>query len=397
MEASQSAMDAAKRKRLTAGILVLIAVYGLTNNFQSVAMNRVVDSFHLTGGSQGIMSSMINVGCMLAMLTAPLLQGRVRKAALLITAALLQTLAFLGLGVTSSYGSMILVSILLGLGFGWLDTSCNSAMVDAHPQNSSFFLGLLHGAFGVGSLISPLLVTALLAALVWQKVSLVMGACCLAGGLVYLFIAPFSFKSDISVKREQPLGAKDILAFLSRKKNLLLLVAGVLYAATQTALTVWLVRYMTLRFQAETLGATALSVYWICATISRFTAPRIRMRPLKLFFWGALLSCLFQAVGVLSGSGVLMCVMVGGVGLVSGQCIPMILGECTAGYEGMTSLPTSVMLFTMCLARILIPVIMGAVCDGVSITAAMLLPVITGLLAALSALGVLKGKFVSAN
>lgn len=375
-----------RRGRLTAAILLLITVYGLANTFQSVVMNQVVDSYGLTGGQQGILSSMINVGSIAAMLTATLLQGRIRKMLLLLAATILQALAFFALGIPGSLMGMIITGIVLGLGFGWTDTCCNSAMVDVHPTRSSFFLGLLHGGFGVGSLLCPLVVMAMLGVMGWRQVSLWMGALVLLAGLVFSILGLRRTDSAKQDNREQKLSARQIRAYLGNGRNLMLVLAGVMYAATQTGLTVWLVRYMTLRYQAESLGATALSIYWVCATVSRFVAPQIRLKPIILFMLGALLSCVFQTGGVLVGSPVFMCVMVCCVGLVSGQCLPMLIGESTMGYEGMTTLPTSVLLFSMCIARILMPLMMGMISDGVSVSVAMLSPAVTGLLAAIAAL-----------
>lgn len=371
--------------RLTAAILFLITIYGFANTFQSVVMNQVVESYGLTGGQQGILSSMINVGCIVAMLTATLLQGRIRKTLLLLAAVILQALAFFALGIPWSLTGMIITGIVLGLGFGWADTCCNSAMVDVHPERSSFYLGLLHGGFGVGSLLCPLVVTAMLALMGWRQVSQWMGALMLFTALVFALLGLRRTDAGRQTVQEQKLNAGQIRAYLGNGRNLMLVLAGVMYAATQTGLTVWLVRYMTLRYQAESLGATALSIYWICATVSRFVAPRIRLKPILLFMFGALLSCVFQAGGVLVGNPVFMCVMVSGIGLVSGQCLPMLIGESTADYEGMTTLPTSVLLFTMCIARILMPLVMGVISDGVSVSGAMLAPAVTGLLAALAA------------
>ena len=142
---------------------------------------------------------------------------------------------------------------------------------------------------------------------------------------------------------------------------------------------------MTLRYDAETLGSTALSIYWICVTVSRFAAPRIPMRPLKLFLYGVLASVVFQTIGVLSGSAIVMCVMSGLVGLVTGLCIPMLVAENAVGQEGNTSLATSMLLVTMCFARILVPIVMGSISSEISVSFSMLLPAFTAALSALFA------------
>jgi MFS family permease len=384
-----SVQNRAKRT-MSFGILMLIGVFGLTNSFQSVVMNRVVDAYQLTGGAQGIMSSMINLGSILAFFAAPMLQGRLKKASMLIIACLLLAASFFLLGGTQVFAAMIAASILAGIGFGWLDTNCNAVMVDLHPENSASYLGLLHGGFGVGSLISPLLITALFSVITWRGVSFVMGAVVAVTGMAFLAIMARSKRNTPASAPEQPLTFAATRAFLTKRKNVLMLVSGMLYAITQSGLLIWLVRYMTLQYGAETLGSTALSIYWVCATLSRFFAPRIPMRPLKLFVLGALLSCVFQTVGVLSGSPVVMCVMVGIIGLVTGHCVPMLLSEITHGQQGNSALAASATLVSMCFMRILVPVGMGAIAGAVNISVAMLTPAVSGALAGILALVVLR-------
>lgn len=384
----------ARQKRatnaLTAGIVLLIAMFGITNSFQSVVMNRVVDTYHLSGGAQGIMSSMINIGSILAFLSAPLLQGRVKKTTMLLLACVLMVISFFVLGTNSLYAGMIFTSILTGIGFGWIDTNCNAVMVDLHKENSSSYLGLLHGGFGVGGLIAPIMITALLTIITWQRVSLIMSGIVVVAGLIFLLLLSFSTKASASPVREKPLTMAVIREFLFHRKNVLLLIAGMLYAITQSGLLIWLVRYMTLRYNAESLGAAALSIYWVCGTLSRFFAPRLPIRPLKLFLYGTLLSCVFQTIGVLSGSPVVMCVMVGIIGLVTGHCVPMLISEITAAQTGNTALATSASLVTMCLMRIIFPVLMGMLADWTSITTMMLTPAVSGALAVLFAYLILR-------
>ena len=391
METTRAAAPANRaEKALTIGVLLLISMFGLTNLFQSVVMNRVVDTYHLTGGAQGIMSSMINVGSILAFFAAPMLQGRLKKTTMLLIACLLLSISFLLLGVTKMFAAMIAASVLTGIGFGWLDTNCNAVMVDIHPQNSASYLGLLHGGFGVGGLIAPLMITGLLAVISWRSVSIVMGAIVVFAGLIFSTILAFSSKGTPASAPERPLSISATRSFFSQRKNVLMLLAGMLYAITQSGLLIWLVRYMTLRYNAEALGSTALSIYWVCATLSRFFAPRLPLRPLKLFVIGTLLSSVFQAIGVLSGSPTVMCVMVGIIGLVTGHCVPMLLSEISVGQQGNTALAASATLVSMCFMRILVPIAMGEVADSLSISIAMLTPAVSGALAGLMALFVLR-------
>ena len=57
---------------------------------------------------------------------------------------------------------------LLGAGNNITDSCCNSYIVDLHPTDNSKYLNLLHGFFGVGGLITPLLITWILNRSGWR-------------------------------------------------------------------------------------------------------------------------------------------------------------------------------------------------------------------------------------
>ncbi|HAX40421.1 MAG TPA: hypothetical protein DCY10_06070 [Clostridiales bacterium] len=385
-------MDASRRsvRLLTAGVVMLISVYGLLSNYQSVVLNSVVESYRLVGGAQGLMSSMINIGAVAAFITAPMLQGRIRKTTMLLLGAAVLVLSFFLLGAGRAVAALIGACLLTGIGFGWVDANCNAVIVDLHHDKSAKFLGLLHGGFGVGGLIAPILISALLAVMSWHAVSYLMGVLIALAGLAFLLLLAAARKGVPVAKKEQPLTFAAVKAFLFQRKNALMLLATIHYAVAQSGLLIWIVRYMTLRYNAEALGSVALSIYWVCATLSRFFAPRLPIRPLKLFLLGVLLTCVFQAIGVLSGSAVVMCVMSGVIGLVSGHCVPMILSEASSDNPGFSSLIASSFLISIFATNIFAPLFMGALASWAGLDTMMLTPAASAAFSALIVLIILR-------
>ena len=375
---------------LTAGVILIISIYGLLSNYQSVVLNSVVESYHLAGGAQGLMSSLINIGAVCAFLTSPMLQGRVKKTTLLLTGAIILVFSFFLLGAGRALVQLIVASLLTGIGFGWLDANCNAVMVDLHQDNSAKFLGFLHGGFGVGGLLAPILISALLAVMSWHTVSFLMSTLIALASFAFILLL-------LNAKRGVPVAPKDpkltisgVKAFLTRRKNAQMLISIMLYAITQTGLLVWIVRYMTLQYHAEALGSVALSLYWVFGTISRLFAPRLRMRPLFVYLMGLILACVTQTVGVLSGSAVVMCAMCGLNGLVSGHCVPMIHSEASTDNPGNSSLIASSFLVSICATNVVAPLFMGALASWTSINVMMLAPAVSAALAALIVLNIFR-------
>jgi len=124
--------------------------------------------------------------------------------------------------------------------------------------------------------------------------------------------------------------------------------------------------------------------------VNRFIAPRLRVKPLVLIMGGGLTAAVFLGVGILSNSAIIMCLCMGVLGLVTGHFMPMVVAECAAGYHGSTTLTTSVVMFVMGISRVVVPLLMAALTDAVSIHVGMALPILAGVLVALFAVGALR-------
>ncbi|CAI5755808.1 unnamed protein product [Candida verbasci] len=70
------------------------------------------------------------------------------------------TICYLVVSTKPPFISLLLVYFLNGIGFGSLDASLNTWMGNLHDSNQ--LLGILHGCYGIGSLVSPSLITYLL-------------------------------------------------------------------------------------------------------------------------------------------------------------------------------------------------------------------------------------------
>ncbi len=378
-------------KGVTAAILVTAFLYAFVNSISSVLLNEVVAAFSLTGAAQGLLSSMLSVGYMLALLVNPLFQGRTEKLFMLLLSGLLQVAMLLLSGSASSFAVFLTAIVLLGVGCGWLDGYINSCMIDFHPHDSPKYLSLLHGLFGVGSLLAPLLMQALLLGISWRGVFFAIAAMT-AGAMLCVALARRGAKGLDSRQqaREERLSLQQFGGYLRKKRNLLLLACGAMCAVVQTGLTCWIVRYMLLVHNNDALGATCLTVYWVAATVNRFLAPHLRVRPLLLILGGGALSAGLLALGILSGSAAVMCLCFGLLGLVTGHFMPMMVAECARGYQGSTTLTTSMYMFVTGIARVVVPILMADLSDAVSIQVGMSVPIFAGLLVILFAAGALR-------
>lgn len=378
-------------KRVTAAILLAAFLYAFVNAISSVLLNEVVDAFSLTGTAQGLLSSMLSAGYMLALLVNPLLQGRTDKLTMLFISGILQAVMLVVAGAAPSFALFLAAIVLLGAGSGWMDGYINSCMIDCHPHDSPRYLGLLHGLFGVGSLLTPMVMQALLGWSSWRGVFFtIAGLMAAAMVLVALARRGSGGSGGLRQTQETRLSWREFGGYLRKKRNLLLLACGAMCAMVQTGVTCWVARYMLLAHHNGTLGAACLTIYWVAATVNRFLAPRLRARPLLLILGGGALSAIFLTLGILSGSAAVMCACFGLLGLSTGHFSPMMVAECARGYQGSTTLTTSAYMFVTGVSRVIIPLLMAALTDAVSVEIGMAAPALAGVLAVLFAAGALR-------
>lgn len=386
-------LEEKQAKRFTISILVLIFSYSFVNNTPSLFMNSIISDYSLKGIADGSMASMASLGGLCVLVAMPFLQGRVKKWTMLLISGVLQTVIMLCFGFLSQYWLVLAAYILLGAGMGLVDSYGNSSIIDINKGKSSKSLGMLHGVYGVGAFISPFILQALLSYMKWTGVYYVMA------GFVALTVVFFIFETkreggteSVSNIDEPRLKLKEIGGYLKNRYNLLLIGGGVMFSASQTCVAVWIVHYMTVQFGRADLGATALSIMWLFSTISRFFAPRLKIRPLTQFIIGVGMIGIPAVIGILIGTPLALIIAFGVIGLFSGQCMPAIINIVTRDYPGRTSLPTSVMLFMMYIARIIMPLLMGLISAALTISTSMFLPLLTSFIGVLSALMALKIK-----
>lgn len=376
-------MGQKQAKRFTFSILMLMIGYAFINSTPSLFMNGMIKDFQLPNVEQGLISSIMNVGGLIALVSMPLLQGRVKKWTMLLISGLIQFVISLCLGTVPLFWFVLAAYLILGLGLGLMDSYANSCIADIN-NGSQKHMALMHGTYGIGAFAAPLIIQWLFEPprnLPWQTVNYMIAA--FVGALVLFFVLQTRRDSGIvsAASIDEPkLRMGEIKEYLKNKYNVQLIGAGVMYNASMAVSSLWVVRYATVTYNDATSGAVALSVCWLCSTISRFVAPALKKRPLKLFAIGVSSMGLLQMAGVLAGNQIMLIVAYGAIGLMSGQCMPMLMNELTIKYPGRTSLPTSVSLFFMYCARIIMPIVVGYIAAISNIAVGMLLPLITSLL-----------------
>lgn len=365
----------------TASTMALMAGFAMCATAMQVLVSQIIDEFQLVSAQQGLTNSVISLGNLLAVMSVPFLQGRVRKTLLLGVSGVIQTLMLVFTGASSSFYILLAACLFLGVGGGWIDNYANAVIVDIHRQNSAKYVGMLHGFYAVGAIFTPLVVQGVLLRASWRVAYFAIAI--VAAVLAVQFIGVMRASKKLlgqTTDAEQKLTAAQLGALLKDRYNLLVVLCACFYGASQNGLLTWLVRYMKLQFNAEALGSLTVSIFWVCATLSRFVAPRLRAAPMKIVAFGLAVAAATHTAGVLSGSPAVMLVMTAINGLASGQCLPMLIHVSLSRYPQNTSTPTALIVLINRVGLMVMPTVIGAAA-ALSMTFGMLLTSAASLLA----------------
>ena len=368
-------------RAVTSAAFISIFVYSIVVSMPGVLVNEIVYAFSLDGAEEGLMASLVSVGFVLSIFFTIMAQGRAKKTIVLSVAFAAQAVMLFASGFSPTFILFCIGCALIGFAGGFIDTYTNSAVVDVRKKESTKYLGYLHGFFGVGSVLAPLILFWALRYTDWRGLHYALAVASIAVVVAILILTRGSKKkSAVAAVREHVFTKNDLLAYFKMGRNIALNLAGFFAMFAIAGVMVWIVRYMRLQHDAEELGMLAMTVYWIFATLARFlTALFIKRAQLKFFALGGLLSSICILAGVLSGNPIILVIALGIFGFCSGHFIPVLVSECAIGYEGRTTFTTSILMSVMGVARIIAPIMMAFLSSQVGLTIAMMLPVVMAL------------------
>lgn len=155
-------------------------------------------------------------------------------------------------------------ALLFGLGGGCLDAGLNAYVADHHDARH---LNWLHGFYGVGTTIGPVLMTGLLlrgASWRWGYAALAVAACCVAA----LYLLTRRRWTVSALRRAAEPGSW--LAAVNHPLVRLQVVLFFVYTGLEVTLGQWTFSVFTARGAAAAEAGAWTTAYWGCFTASRF-------------------------------------------------------------------------------------------------------------------------------
>ncbi len=263
--------------RLVAVALAAFVLLGWADGSLGVAWPSMRSYFDRPLADLGLLLAFLSAGYLVASAGYGSAHRRAGTGPLLVVGCILFGIALTGLAVAPVWGLVAVSATLLGLGAGLIDTGMNAHAALAFDVRS---INLLHGAFGVGATIGPLVMTLSLGAgLAWRGG---YGVAALAQ-LAVVVVVWGSRRRWAAAESSAPDDEADPPR--RRSRRWLMLALFFLYTGAEVATGQW---SFTLLTEARGLP-TASAGFWVAAywgglTIGRFGAGTIggRVKPASL-------------------------------------------------------------------------------------------------------------------
>lgn len=351
---------------LTFGTYILMLTTSMCNTLLGPLLTDIIDQYQLKAALQGLLSAAQSAGSMAALVIGLFLAGRVKKPIVMAVVSALMAFAMLGAGLKPVLVILGLLYLLFGIAKGLNDTLTSSSIADMHEgRKQASCMGSLHGAYGVGGLLAPLLIVQLkMKRLPWNDIYLVFAGIALVSFMTYLIMYLRTRTAVRPYMEKNPhVNIKAIAAYLRVKRNGCLLGAALCFAFYQIGYFLWINRYIGSDLGTPQMGSVALSLFWIGTAAARILVPRLKISPVKSIIWGNITAVAFALIGIWSKnvSVIIGCSLI--AGFANGAVISLLLHIGCSGTKNNTMLFSTLMFFALYIGQITSPLVVGAVSE----------------------------------
>lgn len=366
-------MKQAERRLITAFLLLSMVFLSAVFAVQGSLLSTMIAQYQLTPANQGLANTMAFAGGILALVGAFTMQGRWKKRTLLKWALFMCVAGLALMYVAPDYFVYVAAWFVAGFGLGLMDTLLSACMADLYSGRQAVtMMCMLHTAYGLSSVLSPMGYAALLSAGVpWKRVYLVIGAAGLlivAGAWAVKHV--FAIRDGEALSR-RPMSLKGILPALRQGRLLWLVAALFFHGIFLSGLNTWINRY------AEGLGdgvtVPAQSCVFLGVMLSRMLMPFLPVKPQKYVVAGSLLGGVALCIGLTMPGGWALRVLLMVSSLCFGALIPCTITLGCERQPGNTLLVTTGIMLALYLGQALSSPLIAALEAAVGLWAGILL------------------------
>ena len=248
----------------------------------------MIKDFDITLGIAGIIFPAYSIGSFTGVLLGGILSDITGKKALIIVGSILQAVGLAFIPIVSSWAVVLGIFSIMGLGRGFLNTCFNAFVADINPHRRGAALNALHGVYGIGSLIGPLIIGLLLTfQYSWKLIYFGVAGIWMVYTIVNIFL---QYPTTGHIKKFE-IKVDALKTIISSRVFILLFLISFIYNGAATGLVGWINTYMDQMKYPALFGASMVSVFYLGLTLGRFICSYLSDR------WGYSKTILACAIG----------------------------------------------------------------------------------------------------
>lgn len=255
--------------------VILVILYfsfislGLPDEILGIAWPTMRSNFALPLSAAGILISMIAMlGAFSGFMSGYFIK-RYSISTILIASGLLTACGILGTGLSASWVILILCAIPQGLGAGTIDASLNNYVAENY---SSRQMNWLHGFWGVGATLGPLIMTfAIAQEQNWRLGYLIIASLQFCLTFIFILTSRWWKKSSTAPNKIKPLDSLPCKYTFCSAPSLMAMSIFFLYTGVEFSVGMWFYSLMVeKRMVAPELAGLLITLYFGFLTFGRF-------------------------------------------------------------------------------------------------------------------------------
>jgi FHS family glucose/mannose:H+ symporter-like MFS transporter len=323
-----------------------------------------------------------------ALIFAPLAAGwiadRIGKKAMLLFAMPLFSLGCFLTALSPSTTFFIAAIFITGAGYSINECTGTSALSDSFPGKESKYLNMMQCTFCIGAVVSPLFFRWLFSfgKFNWPSVFIVSGCGYVLLYPLMLFAECRKPVSAHNEKAEGGSGEKKTLGPIFRSRFFLILIFCMLaYVAIETESAFFADALFVWGYTNTTLGAYAISGFWLAMGVSRFVFSWIKMEKRTMVLLGFSTVAILLVLLILLRNQWITLFLFMALGALLGPVWPMVMGIGASLYQEKSGTISGVLYAAGGIGGALMPVLIGLAAERAGLYAGF------GILAALALAG----------
>jgi MFS family permease len=241
---------------------------GLISIVLSPSLPYIIKDFNISLAIAGAAFTAGAAGSFFGVFAGGVLSDVLGRKPLIILGCIVQGAAMAAIASTHSWFTVLLFFVVNGIAGGALSTSLNALVAEINVERRGAAMNTLHGVYGVGSLIGPVIVGLVLTwQFGWRFVF--YGAAALWILFLLLILAlPFpSAGAGVKTSKQDKIPVR---SFLFHPVFILLFFVSFIYNGAATSLVGWINTYMDEMQFSAFFGSSMLTVFYIGLTFGRF-------------------------------------------------------------------------------------------------------------------------------